>query len=1453
MRFRTLRWRALARICVYASLPAAVLLVPFALSGAAPSAAVQPGDTEPADVALFRATSGGEITPVIVELRGDPTVTQAVAAELRGRALSVDQLAEDSIGTWKAQDQFLATLYLRDIRALLKTADVRQIDGSVRHIEWRFTYLANGMVLYVATADLDRLRSQPEVLSVEIPETESFHLDRAIDYSLGTAPNVADRRQAVYGANQELSPLGSLGHAETPKTTTLDGQEGQGINIAVIDTGVDWRHPMFGGIGLGSPTPRVSGNPPAPGDNTKVIYYYSLSSPGDATDDFGHGTLVASCAAGFKVDGDTDPQAGYGVGRDGTGIGPTLNGAMLHGTAPQARIMAYKVCGPANNCVGDIALAIEDAASPFTLVSSGNSGPNPVAKPVADVINLSLGSASGSRANINSRMANNAALAGTILVTSAGNSGGIGTVGSPSVAPLAISVAASLDPGSVSVGAVLAPGQIPNENSAGKTPAEGAAAGPPEENGAASEANSAQPGERADMKLFPVAGAGPILGGSVSAHYVFVDLRPAGSTAPSTVTNRIALVKFTGTFAAAANSIAPMNPAGILLITATESATAVQVLNGIPTFTLGAVNGDYLIDLMRAGDPGDGDAAVDVPQGTVSQLPLRLAEGSSPSAYQPAMAGFSSRGPYQNVSPFQVIKPDVTGPGVGIVGAATPDGIPDDAIGLASPSGYTQANGTSFSGPITAGAMALLRQHVRENLQLDTTDLADPMYRRKRFDSVTVARALLQNAATNLRDGMGAPQPDGPGAAAVNELGSGHINVADALDARAIMVAPFALLADVDPVAANNQPEFNRPTREPPALDAQGNLPVLIPTASFATVPLVGVDADFVRVHKVILRDVTNGGGAGAYDLSFQDNRNATMDGFAVSFLAADGATDVTSVSLPSGGTAEFFVKTVARGSKILIPDLEITWYVKAVHAASGRALRMPFYYRAVRPLIPNIAAPVQNAPGGVDNAGTPPACGTDADAAYSVNFTYTKPAGGPDPAGFRVQEATRFDELFSDPADETLQPGTSGTSAIVSNSRWTGTQNWRTQTNPSSNSPAYFGQAVAGGSSAQNDTLTMLTAVNVPAGGATLLFDTNQMLQNTTHAGHVEISSDNFQTFNRIASFTGVFTGLRELDIAAFSGRAIKVRFRLSSGTAIPLQPQPIGWYIENIRLVADDFRTIAEPGPGELTVAVSGRVENTYHYRVAGQFSTPDGAVIGPYSNRRCVTVDIPNAPPTVSVGNGFAIDEGASGMLSGTGSDPEGGTLTYAWTQVAPASPAATIDNPDMASTSFTAPAVSADTTLTFRLTVTDEENATASADIAVLVRQVNVPPVANAGADFAVDERTTALLSGSASSDPDGDTLAYEWTQIAGPSVTIANFRTAAASFTAPDVATDSPLTFRLTVTDPAGAGATDEMVVTVRNLDAAPQAPIGNNAAGGLTPASALLLGLLGLVRRRRAA
>lgn len=1152
---------------------------------------------EPADVAAFRESVGGSIKPVIVELKDEPGVLRKVALEQKGGTLALKDLVAHTNSLRAKQDSLLSSLSTRGVRALFRQADVRQIDGSVRHVEYRFSYLLNGFVAYVAAADIQRLRALPEVRHVYEIQPAKFFLDKAIDYSLGTQLTPADRRAAVYGANQEFTPVVDLSHNETPRTQKIDGFEGQGIKIAIIDSGVDWRHPMFGGVGQTTPLPRVSGSVDGPGDNRKVIYYYALSSPGDPTDDFGHGTLVASCAAGYLVDGNTPARLGYGVGQDGKGVGPTPNNAQMFGTAPQAQIMAYKVCGPATACAGDIEMAMEDAASPFTLVGAGDgsSVPTVVPKPVADVINLSLGDETGDPAGATSRVANNAALAGTIVVASAGNSGpGAGTVGAPAAATLAISVAASLDPGSTAVSDVLASGQVPGETGADNS------AGPAPETGAPSTANQSQPGERQAMTLFPVAGGGAIPGGSLSSHYVFVDRRNAANPVPAEVQNRIALVKGGGTFAQIANSVAPFKPSGILIITTVEAATAVAVVNGIPTFTISPLHGDYLIDKMREGDPGDGDPNVDVPEGTISQLALRLAEGATLESFTPSMAGFSSRGPNDHGNArFQTVKPDVTAPGVGIDGAATVEGLPDETVGLASHTGYTTANGTSFSGPITAGAMVLIRQRVREELGLDATNQADPQIRSKRFDTVTVARALLMNSATNLRSGFGIAEPNGEGStASINDMGAGHINIAGALAAKAIMVSPTLLFSDPR--------EFTTPPGTPP-----GNLQVLIPSASFGEVPVAQVDATVVRTREVIIRDVTGGGGRGVYNLSFQNNRNADNSGFQITFTStADSDTPITSVTVPPGGKASFFVRVAANGSQINVDPTEFQWYVTATHAPTGQSLRMPFYYRAVRPDIPNVTSPVQQALENTEQS--TPDCSVDTNGAYRVRWTYTVPNGGPAPSGYRVQEATRSEQKFFDNADELLLAG--------ANSKWTGSAQWISFLNPNTGTLAYYIPDAA----QQNESLAMVNTVTLPAGGATLSFTTTQNLENDFDKAFVEVSTDGGGSYAVVASFGNDFVGVRNIDISAFAGRGIRIRFRLSSDLLNgENDPAPLGWWVEDIRISSDDFRTIADRHPSETSLDITGRANSTYFYRIAGLFDSAEGTAPGPFSNTRCVAV--------------------------------------------------------------------------------------------------------------------------------------------------------------------------------------------------------------------------------------
>jgi subtilisin family serine protease len=178
------------------------------------------------------------------------------------------------------------------------------------------------------------------------------------------------------------------------------GYNGSGIKIAILDTGIDTSHPDFH----------------FPNGTSKVKVNVNFGSDGTTDDLNGHGTHVASIAAG---------------------TGAASNGKFT-GVAPGAILWNVKVLNKAGEGLTSWVISgIQYAAlGPDNRSKTGDE---------ADILSLSLGSFDNTDGDDPLSLAvDNAVMAGAVVVVSAGNEGtGYHTVGTPGCSKMAITVGAS--------------------------------------------------------------------------------------------------------------------------------------------------------------------------------------------------------------------------------------------------------------------------------------------------------------------------------------------------------------------------------------------------------------------------------------------------------------------------------------------------------------------------------------------------------------------------------------------------------------------------------------------------------------------------------------------------------------------------------------------------------------------------------------------------------------------------------------------------------------------------------------------------------------------------------------------------------------------------------------------------------------------------------------------------
>lgn len=202
--------------------------------------------------------------------------------------------------------------------------------------------------------------------------------------------------------------------------------------------------------------------------------------------------------------------------------------------------------------------------------------------------------------------------------------------------------------------------------------------------------------------------------------------------------------------------------------------------------------------------------------------------------------------------------------------------------------------------------------------------------------------------------------------------------------------------------------------------------------------------------------------------------------------------------------------------------------------------------------------------------------------------------------------------------------------------------------------------------------------------------------------------------------------------------------------------------------------------------------------------------------------------NKAPIANAGANQTVTGSVVVTLDGSAStDPEGKALTFAWTQTA--GTPVTLSSATVAKPTFTAPAVAADTSYTFMLTVKDDAGLTSTSSVVVTNKAPVIDGVKPLNVTVSATQNVAAnsTVSVSATSDnPNAGTLTFAWSQVSGAAVSLANASTIVASFVAPTLAAAHTIVLQVVVKDGKAPDVTKQVTVNV----AANVAPIANAGA-----------------------
>ena len=603
----------------------------------------------PALATANEAKASSVHTAYLIQLREPPVATY------RGGIADLVATSRVSTGAQKLNVYSAASQRYRTYLAERQQHVHALIEAQVSHpvtVMYQYDIVFNGLAVLLTKEEAAQVADIEGVINVQ-----KDHLRRPLATTSDAIPD--DSIPAFLQA-----PAIWHGSATSPQA----GTKGDGVIIGVIDSGIWPEHPSFADDGSYPPpaqwqgecTPPADDSPPYTCNHKLIGMQYFLTAYAtiggydglyySGRDDSGHGTHTASTAAGNE----NATATLYGLPR-GT----------VSGIAPRAYLATYKAVGPYGGMRADLTAAIEKA------VADG-----------VDVINYSLGSdyARDPWRAVDAQAFLGALEAGVFVVTANGNDGPEpATVSAPANAPWVTAVGASY-----ANRIYLSELTLRASSGATLTGLYGA---------------SITPGIT-DFRLVSSQSLAANLSGTTFAC-------AAPFSANSFQKTDAVLCRGGAVTPLAMSDFVQTGGAGAMLIYNPKQAYDQRAeLDSIPAVQLSAVAGQAIEQFM---------AAHLLEAITVSFTEGRPVFAPDPRVPVDTVLTSSARGPNVNESSkryLDVIKPDLTAPGVHILAGASPHYVSavQDRVGHygAQEQLFKVAQGTSMASPHVAGAAALL-------------------------------------------------------------------------------------------------------------------------------------------------------------------------------------------------------------------------------------------------------------------------------------------------------------------------------------------------------------------------------------------------------------------------------------------------------------------------------------------------------------------------------------------------------------------------------------------------------------------------------------------------------------------------------------------------------------------------------------------------------------------------